>query len=303
MDRLQDAIGNALEELCEKAKPSDWARPEWSQKAAEFLAGARRARRAFKRWNDPEDREEWRKNRNALGHELRKNARTRWRKYVEETTQNSGNTNKHEGLWKVSKWSRRREGTTGQCVIPPLRKSDQDQTEEANDRKAEILATKFFPRSGQADLSDINYHEEIPRFHIDADVTEGELISVLGKLLNRKGPGPDRIPNEALKELKKKIAPGMAKAISWIFRNGEIPTRLKESTTIVLRKDKKKDYSLPSSYRPIALENTIAKVIEKIIANRIISEAESRGLIPWNQIGTRKSRLTLLALELLSGSI
>ena len=76
MDRLQDAIRNALEELYEKAKPSDWARPEWSQKAAEFLAGARRARRAFKRWNNLEDREEWRKNRNILGHKLWKNART-----------------------------------------------------------------------------------------------------------------------------------------------------------------------------------------------------------------------------------
>ena len=66
------------------------------------------------------------------------------------------------------------------------------------------MATKFFPQSGQADLSDINHHEEIPRFHIDTDVTEGELISVLGKLPNRKGLGPDRILNRALKELKKK---------------------------------------------------------------------------------------------------
>ena len=99
-------------------------------------------------------------------------------------------------------------------MIPPLRESDQDQTEEANDRKAEILATKFFPQSGQADLSDINYYEETPRFHIDADVSEGELISVLRKLPNRKAPGPDRILNEALKELKEKIALGIAKAIS-----------------------------------------------------------------------------------------
>src|SRR5438270_5813577 len=279
LDRLQDAIRNALEELCEKAKPSDWARPEWSQEAAEFLAGARRARRAFKRWNDPEDREEWRKNRNALGHELRKNARTRWRKYVEETTRDSGNTNKHEGLWKVSKWSRRREGTAGQCVIPPLRESDQDQTEEANDRKAEILATKFFPQSGQADLSNINYHKETPRFYINTDVSEGELISVLRKLLNRKAPEPDKILNKALKELKEKITLGIAKAISWIFRNGEMPTRLKESTTVILCKNKKKDYSLLSSYRLIILENTIVKVIKKIITNRIISKAESRGLI------------------------
>ena len=110
-------------------------------------------------------------------------------------------------------------------------------------------------------------------------MSEGELISVLRKLLNRKAPGPDRILNEALKELKEKIILGIAKAISWIFRNGEMPTRLKESTIVVLRKDKKKDYSLLSSYRLIVLENTIAKVIKKIIANRIISKAKSRGLI------------------------
>ena len=99
------------------------------------------------------------------------------------------------------------------------------------------------------------------------------------------------------------ITLGIAKAISQIFRNREIPTHLKESTIIVLRKDKKKDYSLLSSYRLIILENTIAKVIKKIITNRIISKAESRGLIPWNQKGARKKRSTLSALELLSGSI
>jgi hypothetical protein len=303
LERLQDAITNALEDLCEKAKPSDWARPEWSKKAAEFLAGARKARRAYKKWNNPDDRAEWKRNRNALGHELRKNARTRWRKYIEEITQDSEGKNKHKGLWKMSKWSRRQKGQTEQYVIPPLRKSDQDQAEEANDKKAEILATKFFPKSGQADLSDINRDEEIPRFHIDSCVTETDLILVLKELPNGKAPGPDKIPNEALKQLRKKIAPGMAKAVSWIFKQGEIPIRFKESTTIVLRKDKKKDYSLPSSYRPIALENTIAKVIEKIIAGKIMTEAEKRGLIPWNQMGARKHRSTLSALELLSGSI
>jgi len=50
-------------------------------------------------------------------------------------------------------------------------------------------------------------------------------------------------------------------------------------------------------------ENTIVKVVEKVIADGITQEAEERGLLPWNQMGARKNRSTLSALELLTGSI
>jgi hypothetical protein len=103
---------------------------------------------------------------------------------------------------------------------------------------------------------------------------------VINALPNRKAPGPDIIPNEALKALTDVIAPELAVTITRLFEKGELPAILKESTTVVLRKEKKKDYSLPSSYRPIALENTIAKVIKKIIATRMTAEAEARHLIP-----------------------
>ena len=53
-------------------------------------------------------------------------------------------------------------------------------------------------------LVHINYYKKILRFHINIDVIEGELISVLRKLLNRKALGLDRILNKVLKELKKK---------------------------------------------------------------------------------------------------
>ena len=49
--------------------------------------------------------------------------------------------------------------------------------------------------------------------------------------------------------------------------------------TIVLRKEGKKDYSLLGSYRLIALENTLAKVIEKVLANHIIAAVEIEGLL------------------------
>ena len=69
---------------------------------------------------------------------------------------------------------------------------------------------------------------------------------------------------------------------------------------IVLRKEGKKDYFLTGSYRPIALENTLAKVLEKRVADVMTEAAESCNLLPWNQMGARKKRSTLSAVDLLS---
>jgi len=50
---------------------------------------------------------------------------------------------------------------------------------------------------------------------------------------------------------------------------------------VVLQKEQKKDYSLPSSYCPITLENTLVKLMEKIVADRMAAAAEEYGLLPW----------------------
>ena len=138
---------------------------------------------------------------------------------------------------------------------------------------------------------------------MDITVTEDELSNVLRKLPNGKAPGPDRIPNEAWKEIPKTIRKELTETITGILSSGELPASFKESTIMALRKEKKKDYLLLGSYRLIALKNIIAKIVEKIIANRITEEAEARGLLSWNQMGARKNRSTLSALELLTGSI
>ena len=74
-------------------------------------------------------------------------------------------------------------------------------------------------------------------------------------------------------------------------------------TTVVLRKEGKADYSLPGSYRPIALENTLSKILERIIAERMADTAEEHTLLPQSQMGARKNRSTLLALTLLASTI
>jgi len=95
----------------------------------------------------------------------------------------------------------------------------------------------------------------------------------------------------------------LAEAISTILASGQMPQCLKESTTVVLRKEQKKDYTLASSYRPIALENTLAKLIEKVVADKITYAAETNNLLPWNQMGARKNRSTISGLDLLVSTI
>ena len=110
-------------------------------------------------------------------------------------------------------------------------------------------------------------------------MTKEELEDTIYKLPNGKALGLDRIPNEIIKLVALVILQDFAQAISDYLVGGSLPLRYKESTMVVLRKDGKKDYSLPGSYRPIALENTLAKVIEKILADRISNAAEGHSLL------------------------
>jgi hypothetical protein len=49
--------------------------------------------------------------------------------------------------------------------------------------------------------------------------------------------------------------------------------------TVVLWKEGKVDYLIPGSYRPIALENTLSKILEKVIADRIADTAKEYALL------------------------
>jgi hypothetical protein len=80
--------------------------------------------------------------------------------------------------------------------------------------------------------------------------------------------------------------------------------RLRRAIIIfILRKEDKADYLFLGSYYPITLENTLSKILERVIADRIVDTVEEYALLLQSQIGARKNRLTLLALTLLTTTI
>ena len=211
----------------------------------------------------------------------------------------------NQEMWRISKWSRNRAGRpVDDPHLPPLRKSPEDPFVMDNESKANLLISQFYPPPPEADLSDIPHDTStLPRFTMSQDFPDTLLESELKKLPDGKAPGPDGIANEVLKEAYRELAPYLAEAFTAAAQLGYYPKIGKSTTTVVLRKDGKADYSLTNSYRPIALENTIAKVYEKLLASQISQEAEERSLLPPTQMGARPKRSTLSALELIDETV
>ena len=302
IEETTEAIWASLEANCPKLRPSQYSRKTWSQECRDLVQERRKARRKATLSGEATDRQEAKRLRNKVKARIRDDTARAWREFVQEAAAEPLTTTK---IWTLSRWVRRKAGMPpAPPQIPPLRHTPDAETTTSFQGKADILKNRFFPPPTQADLSDIDQarHAYPPSITVDKEITRSHIEDTIKDLPIRKAPGPDDIQNETLKAAKQLISPALAAAFQACLTLGYFPRHFKNTTTIVLRKPGKKDYSLPSSYRPIALENTMGKVLEKILAKRLTDTLESHNLLPETQYGARKSRSTTTALTLLTAT-
>jgi len=94
-----------------------------------------------------------------------------------------------------------------------------------------------------------------------------------------KAPGPNGIPNRALKHLPQRVV-----SLNAILLTHHFPTVWKHTQVISILK-MGKDPALPSSHGPISLFDTIGKLFEKILLARILNEVNVHGLTRDEQFG------------------
>jgi len=126
-------------------------------------------------------------------------------------------------------------------------------------------------------------HKEFVSF---TKVNIGDVLSTIKSIKNKSSCGPNDISNNIVIKNSFYFSKILTQLINDSIDIGNFPSCLKTSKIIPVHKSGTK--TLLSNYRPISLQCTFSKILEKIISKFILNHFESNNLLMDQQHGYRK---------------
>ena len=206
--------------------------------------------------------------------EIQAAKRKTWESFVEEADERT--------IWTAKKYIDKPPTTH---YIPTINNAT------SHKQKSAEFAAAFFPPPPPARTSDINDTTSYPEpITSNPVITMKQVQRAIDKMSPKKAPGPDEIANITLKKTLNVTSDHLQALIQGSINTSHFPTPFKTTTTIVLHKPDKPSYTEAKAYRPIALENTLGKLIESIVTELLSYTVEEHQLIPPQHYGGRPGR-------------
>lgn len=205
-------------------------------------------------------------------------------------------------FWKEFNYLANNTGATSARSYPPLSDgsqqiayTDQEKADRFANYLQEVWSTPDDPKfcAGTADLVDRTlkkYSKDLSPVNTARQDRTGRWtfntiqVQFIVKKLKCTAPGEDGITNALLKRCPPIFWDKATMLFNAIVRYGSIPEEWKKAVVTMLPKEGK-DWRKPNGYRPISLLNSLAKMLERLLARAVTAELRARKILPPSQSG------------------
>jgi ribonuclease HI len=288
-DALQTAVSKSVP-ISHRQHPKWW----WTEECSRAVDERRRLRRIATATRNPTDLERWREARRHVREATATARRTAWRDYTSHLNARSDPS----AVWKT------------------IRSLD-GRTSRGNQFGAMTRGSRECASSGEKARLFVDAYagvSRLPHDREDKDVRRGvyarlrqpcgcedhqvgpcqpfslpELNRALSRLKPNKAAGPDGIATDPLRHLTVYARARLLELANLSWLSGEVPTTWRRGVIVPILKPGKPGEEV-ESYRPISLTSNVAKVIERLVAARLLDLIERRGILSRVQAGFRPGR-------------
>ena len=188
-----------------------------------------------------------------------------------------------------------------QITISSLRRRDEIATTTHD--KAKIMFQAHFSSFSVVSMNDIKRFNYSSFIDDDDLLTERELTKAIHKTTSNKTSNVNDVTNRALRVLVQYATTQMRSLFERCIREEVQSTHFKKTITIVLRKSRKRDYSKLTTFKSIALLDTLEKMLKSIVFERLRYVVETHETLSKTQMKTRRQRSIDIALQLITKKV